>query len=145
MKRSVLLITMIVAVLFLCGNLHAADFSSVVGKWKPKDDETGEFKSIVELYVAKDGTLEGKISKLLKNPGGKCDKCPGDSNYAKDTPVEGMIFVWGVKNVDERGGVIFDPAKAKTYTVKIWKEGNTLKVRGYIAMVYRTQTWYPAD
>jgi uncharacterized protein (DUF2147 family) len=146
MKRFVSYLALIVAALFLSTTLFAEDFSSVVGKWKTKDDETGEFKSIVELYVAKDGTLQGKISKLLlKNAVDKCDKCPGDSSYALNTPIEGMIFVWDVKKLNEKSGKIFDPAKAKTYSVQFWKEGNLLKVRGYIAFFFRTQTWYPAE
>ena len=145
MKQSFTYLVLTVLALFLSTHLFAEDFSSVTGKWKTKDDETGEFKSIIELYVASDGTLQGKIVKLLKAVEGKCEKCPGDSQYAVNTPVEGMIFVWDVKKLGEKSGKIFDPDKAKMYSVQFWKEGNNLKVRGYIAFFYRTQTWYPAE
>jgi uncharacterized protein (DUF2147 family) len=145
MKRNFIYLSLAVLGLFLSANLFAEDFSSVTGKWKTKDDETGEIKSIVELYVSGDGTLQGKIVKLLKKDNDKCDKCPGDSQYPLNTPIEGMIFVWDVKKLNEKSGKIFDPAKAKMYSVQFWKEGNNLKVRGYIAFFYRTQTWYPAD
>jgi uncharacterized protein (DUF2147 family) len=146
MKKYFMPVSFTIVALFLSTYLFAEDFSSVTGKWKTMDDETGEFKSVVELYVAKDGTLQGKISKLLlKNAVNKCDKCPGDSSYAQNTPIEGMIFVWDVKQLNEKSGKIFDPAKAKTYSVQLWREGKLLKVRGYIAFLFRTQTWYPAD
>jgi len=146
MNRSFIYLSLSVLALFLATHLFAEDFSSITGKWKTKDDETGEFKSIVELYVASDGTLQGKIDRLLnKKDTDKCDKCPGDSQYAVNTPIEGMIFVWDVKKLGEKSGKIFDPAKAKMYNVQFWKEGNLLKVRGYIAFFYRTQTWYPAE
>jgi uncharacterized protein (DUF2147 family) len=132
-------------VLLMTSSVVATDFSSITGKWKTKDDETGEYKSIVELYVASDGTLQGKVIKTLKEPGAVCDKCPGESDYKVNTPVEGMIIVKGVTAVNEKSGTIFDPAKGKKYSVKFWREGKNLMVRGYVAFFYRTQTWYPAD
>ncbi len=132
-----------VGLLFSASSLMAEDFSSVTGYWKTIDDETGEAKSIVHLYET-NGELKGRIIKLLKDPDAKCDKCPGDSNYAKNTPITGMVMIWGVKELGEKSGYIFDPAKAKRYTLQLWKEGKVLKVRGYVAFFYRTQTWYPA-
>ena len=35
--------------------------SSAVGRWKTIDDATGKAKSVVEVYVAKDGRLAGKL------------------------------------------------------------------------------------
>lgn len=146
MRKLCTYLTLAAAAIFISATLHAEDFSSVVGKWKTKDDETGEFKSIVELYVAKDGSLQGKIVKLLKKDKGElCDQCPGDSKYALNTPLEGMVIAWDIKKLNEKSGKIFDPAKAKTYNVQFWREGADLKVRGYIAFFYRTQTWYKAE
>ena len=34
-----------------------------------------------------------------------------------------------------------DKLNGKTYKCSIWLDGNNLKVRGYIAMFYETQTW----
>ncbi len=39
------------------------------------------------------------------------------------------------------GGKIYNPKNGKTYKCSIWIEGNNLKVRGYVAMFYETQTW----
>jgi uncharacterized protein (DUF2147 family) len=132
--------------MFAAQTVFADDFSTVIGKWKTKDDATGEFKSVVEFYIAKDGSLEGKIAKLIvKDKGVTCETCPGESNFPKGTPLEGMIIAKGIKKIGEKSGTIFDPEKAKNYTVKVWREGKNLMVRGHIAFFYRTQTWYPAE
>jgi uncharacterized protein (DUF2147 family) len=34
-----------------------------------------------------------------------------------------------------------DPEDGKVYKAEIWREAGTLKVRGYLGMFYRTQTW----
>jgi uncharacterized protein (DUF2147 family) len=34
-----------------------------------------------------------------------------------------------------------DKLNGKTYKCSIWLDGNNLKVRGYVAMFYETQTW----
>ena len=39
------------------------------------------------------------------------------------------------------GGKIYNPKNGKTYKCSIWLDGNNLKVRGYLAMFYETQTW----
>jgi uncharacterized protein (DUF2147 family) len=131
---------------FFAHAAYAENFSSVVGKWKTKDDDTGKFKSIVEFYVAKDGTLEGRIIKILdKDKAPVCESCPGESDYGKGTPLEGMVIAKGIQKLGEKSGTIFDPAKAKNYKVEIRRDGKNLLVRGYVAFFYRTQVWYPAD
>jgi uncharacterized protein (DUF2147 family) len=39
---------------------------------------------------------------------------------------------------------IMDPEDGKTYKAEIWVEGDTLKVRGYVGVFYKTQTWLKA-
>lgn len=41
------------------------------------------------------------------------------------------------------GGEIPDPNNGKIYRCKIWVGDGNLKVRGYIAFFFRTQTWLP--
>lgn len=38
---------------------------SVIGKWKTIDDETGEAKSVVEIYE-KSGKVYGKVVEILR-------------------------------------------------------------------------------
>ena len=42
-------------------------------------------------------------------------------------------------------GSICDPKNGKVYDCKMWLEDGNLKVRGYVAFFYRTQTWLPAN
>ena len=114
---------------------------SVVGVWKTVDDETGEEKSQVEIYE-KNGKYYGKIIKLLNASTTKCDNCSGDR---KGKPLVGLEILWDMKKSGStwKNGEIFSPTKDKTYSCKMWLEGDDkLKVRGYVALFYRTQTWH---
>jgi uncharacterized protein (DUF2147 family) len=119
----------------------------IFGKWKTIDDETGKPKSIVEI-TEKDGKAFGKILKLFREPGEDpdpiCDDC---TDYRKDKKVIGMTIVTDmVKDGDEwEDGEILDPKNGKVYDCKMWVEDGVLKVRGYIAFFYRTQTWMPVE
>ena len=38
-------------------------------------------------------------------------------------------------------GTILDPKNGSVYDCKLWLEDGKLKVRGYVAFFFRTQTW----
>ena len=40
-----------------------------------------------------------------------------------------------------KGGTIIDPEDGKIYKAEVWVEDRKLKVRGYLGVFYRTQTW----
>jgi uncharacterized protein (DUF2147 family) len=128
--------------LSLCMASISAWSATVVGFWQTIDDETEKPKSIVELYE-KDGKVFGKVTDLITKPDDSvCKKCKGD---LKGKPIVGMDIVTGLSAKDDafQGGEILDPAKGKVYDAKIWLESpDTLKVRGYLGIFYRTQTWY---
>lgn len=119
--------------------------AQVTGKWKTIDDETGQPKSIVEIYE-QNGKIYGKVVEIL-NPArknAKCDKCKGAD---KGKPVLGLVIIKGLaKDGDEwTDGDILDPVKGKTYSCTITMDGNDkLNVRGYmgISLLGRSQTWY---
>lgn len=140
-KRQSSMIRVVCALFFftVTSGLMAA---SPVGTWKTIDDETGQAKSFVQIYEYQ-GKYYGKVIKLINpsEPDPKCTKCPG---AAKDKPIVGLNIMWGLTEDGNEysGGQIMDPKNGKVYTAKIWVEGNTLKVRGYIGPFYRTQTWY---
>lgn len=117
-------------------------FAGPVGKWKTIDDESKKAKSIVEIYQAKDGTLEGKVFKLLQKPGAVCKKCEGKN---KGKPIEGMVILWGLKKDGDRwtAGTILDPAKGKTYAadIEVIDGGKALKVTGKLFVFSRSQIW----
>lgn len=123
---------------------------SVIGKWKTIDDETGKEKSIVEIYQKGD-KVYGKILSLLnREPGDEdpiCDKCTDDR---KNKHIVGMEIIRDMEADGEKyeEGTITDPNNGKIYDCKIWIDednAKVLKVRGYIAFFYRTQTWYKVE
>jgi uncharacterized protein (DUF2147 family) len=139
MKKNILLtITFIVCSIFI------GSAQSIFGKWKTIDDETGNEKSIVEIYRV-NGKAYAKVLQLLEK--GKenklCDECKGDK---KDKPIKGMIIINGLtEDGDEwNDAKILDPQTGKEYKCYIALDGNNiLKVRGYIgfALLGRTQYW----
>jgi uncharacterized protein (DUF2147 family) len=123
-----------------------AQRSSVIGQWKTVDDNTGKVRSVVEIYE-KDGKIYGKIVKLFREPHEIQDPvCKACTDHRKDKKVVGMEIISGLsKDGNEYSdGEIMDPENGKSYSCKIWIEDGKLKVRGYIAFLYRTQTWLPA-
>ncbi|CAD0008267.1 DUF2147 domain-containing protein [Flavobacterium salmonis] len=124
--------------------LSTIQAQSVVGKWKTIDDETGEVKSIVEIYE-KSGKIYGKVAEILRANHKKdvCTKCDGAE---KNKPILGMVIINGLKKdgAEYNGGTILDPTNGKKYKCYIELESaDKLKLRGYvgISIVGRTQYW----
>lgn len=118
---------------------------SPIGKWKTIDDETGDEKSVVEIYE-RDGKLYGKIIKLFRKPGEDpdpiCDKCDKDDPRYGQKVIGMEIMKDMVKDGNEyEDGEILKPDEGKIYDCRIWREGNKLYVRGYWGFLYRTQEW----
>lgn len=123
------------------GNVQS---QTVIGKWKTIDDETGEAKSIVEVYE-QSGKIYGKIIRILRKEhvNDVCSLCPGAN---KNKPILGMVIINGLKkDGDEyKGGTILDPTTGKTYKCNITLDGvDKLKLRGFIgiSLLGRTQYW----
>lgn len=150
----------IACLFFLSTNNYAqtsVNGKDCVGIWKTVDDESGRTKSHVEIYK-KGNKYHAKIIRLLddqtlKDSGEKrfedikCKKCPAD--HGKDQAIQGLEIIWNMEKVDSKwkGGTIMDPKKGSTYTCTMWMDdkdskGNTLKARGWVGFLYRTQTWY---
>ncbi|TPG32081.1 DUF2147 domain-containing protein [Flavobacterium pectinovorum] len=117
---------------------------SVIGKWKTIDDETGEAKSVVEIYE-KSGKLYGKVVEILRADHKKdvCVKCDGAD---KNKPILGLVIINGLKKdgSEYSGGTILDPTNGKKYKCYIALESaDKLKLRGYvgISIMGRTQYW----
>ena len=140
----------ITGTLLFVGTIFCAEAqTSVLGKWKTIDDDTGDPKSVVEI-TSRNGKVFGKVVKLFRKPGEDpdplCDKCDEDDpRYNKK--VIGMEIIQDMVSDDDEytGGHILDPKIGKVYRCKLWREGADLKVRGYIGPFYRTQTWLPFD
>ncbi len=131
------------AFLFFIINVPAT--AQITGLWKSIDDRTNELKSVVEI-VEKGGMISGKVVQIFPKPGEEpnplCQKCPkDDSRYRK--PILGMEIIQSLQKSGNEyiGGTVLDPEEGKVYRCKIWLEGNTLKLRGYVGPFFRTQTW----
>jgi uncharacterized protein (DUF2147 family) len=132
-------------VVLAAGPARAAE--SPFGKWNTIDDKTGKVRSEVEVYD-QGGKLFAKITALTepKDEQGKprtCTKCQGPD---KDAPVVGLVIIKDLSRDGERwkGGTIMDPEDGKVYKAEVWPEDGKLKVRGYLGIFYRTQTWTKA-
>lgn len=136
---------LLISLMALGGFLMA---QSPVGKWKTWDDETGQAKSIIEIYKKSDGKYYGKISQILIKPeNNNCVKCSGS---LKNKPLIGLEILTNLeKDGDEYGdGEIVDPKTGKVYSCYIELESaNKLKVRGYLgfSLIGRTQYWTRVD
>jgi len=121
---------------------------TINGKWKTFDEETGKVKSIVEIYQ-KDGKYYGKIVQLFNRPANesKDPLCVPCKDYRKNQKVIGMeimtALLYDAKDKTYKNGRILDPENGEVYTCKVWLDGANLKVRGYLGLFYRTQTWLP--
>ena len=123
-------------------SVHA---QTVLGKWKTIDDESGEPKSVVEIFE-RGGKVYGRVIKLFRKPGEEqdpvCKECDEDDPRYQKKVIGMEIMRNMVKDGEEySGGDVLDPENGKVYRGKIWLEGKDLKLRGYVGPFYRTQTW----
>ena len=133
----------LIAVLLSCG-LGAQTTDVPTGRWQTLDDETGEAKSVIEIYE-QGGKYYGKIATILTgNDDAVCEKCSGKD---KGSPMLGLVIIKDLeKNGDFwDGGTILDPQKGANYKLSAWYEGDDadkLFIRGkHWTGLYRTQTW----
>ncbi len=118
---------------------------NIAGIWKTIDDETGEAKSLVQIYPHQ-GKMYGRVVTLFKNQDKKAVGIVGDPK------ILGLDVIWEMEDAGKRwkNGRILDPQKGKIYGCEIWRDGNNLIVRGKIGPFGRNQTWVwesdaPAD
>jgi uncharacterized protein (DUF2147 family) len=111
------------------------------------DDKSGKVRSEVEIYE-QGGKVFGKIVSLPdpNDAQGKpkvCTKCQGAD---KDQPIVGLVIIRDLAPSGDhyKGGTILDPDDGKVYKAEIWVEDGKLKVRGYLGVFYKTQTWLKA-
>ncbi len=145
MKKLLLLI---LSFIFVAMALHADELSPV-GRWKTIDDETGQAKSIVNIWI-ENGEMKGKVVELFRKPDEEQNPvCAKGSGDLTGKLIKGTTIMWGLtedKNGWWDGGKILDPKKGKIYNCKIRtiEDGSKLQVRGYIKAIIRisrSQIW----
>lgn len=120
----------------------------ILGDWKTIKKETGEARSIVNIYQ-ENGKIHGKVTRILDETkrDKRCKKCKGKE---KNKKIEGLVLL---KNFKKEGnkyvdGTIINPSNGKIYNSKLWidKENpNILNVRGYLGFFYKTVRWKRAN
>ena len=120
------------ALMLMSANVFAQD---ILGKWIT---EAGDAQ--VEIYQNGD-QLNGKIVWLEKGPETK-DIHNSDAKL-RNRKLMGVNILSGLTKKKDKweGGKIYNPKNGKNYKCSIWLDGNELKVRGYIGILYETQTW----
>jgi uncharacterized protein (DUF2147 family) len=143
MKR----VTSLVLAAVLIGAAPAVAAESPVGNWNTVDEKSGKVRSVVEVYE-QGGKIFARITGLTEptDAQGKprtCTACQGDD---KNRPIVGLVIMKGLSASGDRykGGTILDPDDGKVYKAEAWVEDGKLKVRGYLGVFYRTQTWLRA-
>ncbi len=129
------------AILFFSTTIQS---QTVLGKWKTIDDETGQAKSIVEVYE-NSGKIYGKVLEIF-DASHKNDVCKECIGVDKNKPIQGMVILRGLTKDDNEysGGKIIDPKNGKIYKCSISLESkDKLKIRGYIgfSLIGRSQYW----
>jgi uncharacterized protein (DUF2147 family) len=116
---------------------------NVQGKWRTIDHESGKAKSVVEIYE-RNGKIYGKIIEVLNRENPEeliCDGCPEDW---KNKSILGLEIIRNLEKDDDgwyADDAIIDPERKKVYDCRLWREGDILKVRGYLGWLYSTQEW----
>lgn len=144
MNKPYFLLFLIVVLSF---GLSAQSTDVPTGHWQTFDDETGEVKSIIEIY--QDGnSYSGRVAEILTDKkDAVCEKCSGKQ---KNQPVLGLVIIKDLKVSGDhwKGGTILDPQKGAEYKLSAWfeEDPNTLYIRGkHWTGLYRTQTWKRAE
>lgn len=134
-------LVLILSVLLVSFSATAQD---IFGKWVTVDDQTGEEKSIVEIYK-RDGKIYGKVAEVFdaSKRDLPCIKCTGE-DYNK--PILGMEIIRDMEKDGDyyKKGTVLDPQDGKLYKLRLSldeDDSDVLMVRGYIGFFYSTQYW----
>jgi uncharacterized protein (DUF2147 family) len=145
---------LLAAVLVVGAAAVAAAQQSVTGFWQTIDDETGRAKSVVAVY-AHEGKVYGRVILSYEDDGvtvrDDLNKQQRRSPFLEGNPAFcGLDIIWDLAPDNGgryKGGSIMDPGnqekKPKVYGAEMWREGDSLIVRGKIAFFGRNQTWKP--
>jgi uncharacterized protein (DUF2147 family) len=124
---------------------------SPVGFWNTVDDKTGDVLSVVQIYAETDGSLSGKIIKIMPVLGQKTtDICKGCNGTQKNAPILGMKIMWGMMQTADDplsfdSGRVLDPKSGNIYRGKMTlsADNDSLTLRGYVLMpmLGRSEIW----
>ncbi|SRR5581483_5454251 len=140
----------IVTVLLLFNFIAAlAADDNIIGFWQSMDKKTKKPSSVIAFYKY-DGKIYGKIIGTYNAQGVIDDSIYHPEKRAPGVPEHpyycGLDIVWDAvyNSRDEKyNGNVLDPRKGKVYDADIWRDGNTLILRGKL-FVFGKNVKFPA-
>ena len=126
--------------------LHAQNKSDdITGVWQTSEKDNS---ARIQIYKSGDKYYGKIIWTQIPNKDGKPKTDNNNPEKTKrNNPILGLVNLTGFKfdGKDEwKGGNVYDPISGNTYRAYMYlKDGNTLKLRGYIGFSFigRTETW----
>jgi uncharacterized protein (DUF2147 family) len=116
-------------------------FAQIEGRWLSEDKDG-------EVLVYKEGSKwYGRLvrAKLNKDTNNLDLENPDMEEHSKS--LVGKVIVKDMKKDGKEwsGGTVYDPKSGKTYEGKMWRDGDNLKLRGFVGMPVfgRSSTWTP--
>lgn len=112
----------------------SAQASTIEGNWKTDDG-----KSVIQFYQC-GAQMCGKIARFLvpEPKGGALDDKNPDKAL-RSRKLLGLRIFWNLAPSGARfKGKGYSPEDGRNFNAEVWREGNTLKVRGCVMVICRT-------
>jgi uncharacterized protein (DUF2147 family) len=112
-----------------------------LGKWKTDDN-----RAIIEIYE-QDEKYHGKIvwlQTVIDNQGSPRKDIKNPNKEKQNENILGLTILRNFTFDDNEfiNGTVYDPDSGNIYNCKLWlTDNNTLKVRDYCGIFYKTFTW----
>lgn len=143
--------SIILCVAFLFASVVHANTApqvSPVGTWVKIDPDTKQPAALIQITLATDNTLVGKVLKVY-NPALNKTTCTDCPDAFKNQPIVGMEVLWGLKEASDytwNDGQVLSPKRGKVFNCNLTlsQDGQTLTLRVYsiTAVLGHTETWY---
>ena len=130
---------------FFFSSIHSEDLT---GFWTTLNKKTKKPSSVIAIYPYQ-GQYYGRIIATYNSDGviddsiyAPKDRAPGIVGHPY---YSGLDIVWTTKKEknNKYKGYVVDPQKGKTYTAKLWRQGDNIILRGEVLIFGRNVTWPP--
>lgn len=122
--------------------------NDITGFWMTLNKKTKTPSSIIAIYpyegqyygrIIATYNSEGVIDDTIYNPKDRAPGIIGNPYYS------GLDIVWTTRSTQnsKHKGYVVDPTKGKTYTAKLWKDGENVILRGELLIFGKNVTWPP--
>lgn len=115
--------------------------ASITGNWKTDDG-----KAVVQFYKCGGGNMCGKISRfLVAEPSGGARDDNNPDKAKRSRALKGLPIFWNLSgNGSKFKGKGYSPEEGRYFNAQVWRSGNTLKVKGCVAVFCKTVTFTKA-